>query len=250
MIISHRHRFIFLKTRKSAGTSVELALSRLAGPDDVLTKLSSESEPMRAGRGRGGQNDRGRFNPLPEMLLGSLRTKHRAVREYLSGRKFWNHMPAFLIRCRAGREVYDSYFKFCFERNPWDKTISHYYWLRHRRGLDGLDFAEYLRMRRFPVDFPRYTIGGRPAVDWIGRCERLGEDLAEALARVGVEPDVTLPRAKGGYRDPASRPYQRFLEPEHREAIGRAYAREIALLGYRFEEAVREGPWTADSVRE
>ncbi len=31
MIISHEHKFIFLKTKKTAGTSVELALTRLCG---------------------------------------------------------------------------------------------------------------------------------------------------------------------------------------------------------------------------
>jgi hypothetical protein len=38
LIISHRHRFIFLKTRKTAGTSVEIALSRFCGPDDVIRR--------------------------------------------------------------------------------------------------------------------------------------------------------------------------------------------------------------------
>jgi len=37
VIASHRHRFVFVKTRKTAGTSLEIALSRHCGPDDVVT---------------------------------------------------------------------------------------------------------------------------------------------------------------------------------------------------------------------
>ncbi len=37
VIVSHEHGFIFMKTRKTAGTSVEIALSRICGPDDVIT---------------------------------------------------------------------------------------------------------------------------------------------------------------------------------------------------------------------
>ena len=42
MIASHQHRFIFLKTRKTAGTSVEIALSKVCGPDDIITEISPE----------------------------------------------------------------------------------------------------------------------------------------------------------------------------------------------------------------
>ena len=55
MIVSHEHRFIFLKTKKTAGTSLELALSQLCGPDDVITPLAPTDEALRAG-GRGAQN--------------------------------------------------------------------------------------------------------------------------------------------------------------------------------------------------
>ena len=48
MIISHEHKFIFLKTRKTAGTSIELALSGLCGPDDIITPISPNDEPLRA----------------------------------------------------------------------------------------------------------------------------------------------------------------------------------------------------------
>ena len=55
MILSHEHKFIFLGTKKTAGTSIELALSELCGPDDVITPLTREDEARRAGR-RGAQN--------------------------------------------------------------------------------------------------------------------------------------------------------------------------------------------------
>jgi hypothetical protein len=37
MILSHEHKFIFLRTKKTAGTSIELALFELCGPNDVIT---------------------------------------------------------------------------------------------------------------------------------------------------------------------------------------------------------------------
>ena len=39
MILSHKHKFVFVKNRKVAGTSVEVALSPHCGPDDILTVI-------------------------------------------------------------------------------------------------------------------------------------------------------------------------------------------------------------------
>ena len=39
MIISHKYRFIFVKTRKTAGTCVEAYLSQHCGDSDVLTPI-------------------------------------------------------------------------------------------------------------------------------------------------------------------------------------------------------------------
>jgi len=57
MIISHRHRFIFIKLRKTAGTSMEIALSGICGDQDVITPISEEDEKVRREMGfRGPQN--------------------------------------------------------------------------------------------------------------------------------------------------------------------------------------------------
>ena len=44
MIVSHKHKFIFLKTKKTAGTSIELALSPFCGDSDILAPLARRGE--------------------------------------------------------------------------------------------------------------------------------------------------------------------------------------------------------------
>ena len=57
MILSHRYRFIFLKTGKTAGTSIEIALSEYCGAKDIITPIKPEDELTRRSLGfRGPQN--------------------------------------------------------------------------------------------------------------------------------------------------------------------------------------------------
>ena len=53
MIVSHAHKFIFIKTKKTAGTSLEIALSKYCGAEDVLAPLVDHDEKARFGH-RGG----------------------------------------------------------------------------------------------------------------------------------------------------------------------------------------------------
>ena len=78
-IISHRHRFIFVRTHKTASTSVEIALSRICGPEDVITPFPDRqglSNPVLPIRARSHRADlRSRDRALRLQLLRRQRSK-------------------------------------------------------------------------------------------------------------------------------------------------------------------------------
>ena len=62
MILSHDYRFIFVKPKKVAGTSLEILLSQLCGPDDIITPIARKDEATRSRLGfPGPQNYRKRL---------------------------------------------------------------------------------------------------------------------------------------------------------------------------------------------
>ncbi len=231
MILSHRHRFIFIKTTKTAGTSVEIALSRLCGPEDIITPLAPRDEILRRQwQGRGPQHH------LKPLSAYTPRDWWRWVRRRQRVNLFYNHMSAREIRRLVGPDIWNGYFKFCFERNPWDRVISYYYWRRQRRGLK-LSLEEFIHsdelLRLKATGWGLYTLDGEVAVDRLCRYENLQEELSEVLAGLGLDAPASLPRAKADLREDR-RPYQRVLGPAERERIEEVFADEIALLGYRF----------------
>ena len=229
MIVSHQHRFIFLKTKKTAGTSIELALSELCGPLDIITPLTKIDEAKRE-PGAGPRNWRlhswwGSPRPLLERRWFKFTAQDRG---------FYNHMPACEARPILGEAVWKSYFKFAFDRNPWDRQVSFYHH-RYRRETKPPPFKTFLlKDNRARVNnFDIYAIDGEVMVDFIGRFENLEADLKKALETVGLKLDHALPRAKTTFRK-SDRHYRDYYDEESRGIVGDWYRREIGLLGYRF----------------
>jgi hypothetical protein len=230
MILSHRYRFIFIKTSKTAGTSVEIALSRHCGPEDIITPISPADEPLRrACGGKGPQN-----HLLPRSGYGLM----DRFRHFTSGRErlgFWNHMSAAEICARIPEAVWNSYYKFCFERNPWDRVISYYYW-KHREeprpALSEFVHSERLgKLRKQGRDL--YTIGGEVVVDRVCRFEALDDELEAVCRKLGMPQPLELPRAKGGFRRDR-RSYRDLLGERERQRIAEFFHDEITRLGYEF----------------
>jgi hypothetical protein len=210
VIVSHEHRFIFVKTRKTAGTSIEVFLSKFAGDDAIVTPTIPAVE---------GHQPRN-YNPTRLAMISRLHL----------GREYWNHMPARKIRARLGPERWDSYFTFAFERNPWEKTISQYFWERAR--ARDMSFREFVLHHRLYSDFDRYSLDGvTVGVDFVGLTERLNEDLRHVIDHLGIRADVSLGREKGNLRPPEATAADLFdAETSHRVAT--IFAREIAAFGF------------------
>ncbi len=230
MIISHEHKFIFLKTRKTAGTSVELALSQLCGPDDIITQISPKDEPFRAS-GRGPQNWR---------VHGWWQSKRPLFKRYwfranAGDYGFYNHMPAAAAKALLNDDaVWRSYFKFTFERNPWDRQVSAYHF-RYRRTDNPPPFSSYMRRKRraWINNYEIYSIDGEPCVDFVGKFESLTADFRQALKQIGLAFDQELPRAKANYRR-SPKHYRDYYDDETRAIVAEWYAPEIRLLNYKF----------------
>lgn len=226
MIISHKHEFIFVKTTKTAGTSVEISLSRFCGMEDVITPIATRDEPIRQELGVGPRNWERRLRDY------RLRDAVRVVRGRRARPRFRNHTPAQRIRDLIGRDVWDAYFKFCFVRNPWDRAISRYYWNIEKTG-NHEDIDASLRSNDPNSNWAIYTIDDEVAMDFVGKYENLAEDLGEACSRIGIDFDGWLPRAKSTSRADR-RHYREILTPEQAHYIEERCRREIELFDYRY----------------
>ena len=228
MIVSHKHRFIFLKTRKTGSSSVEVALSAICGPDDVITPLMARDEALRAGQGARNYLIPAKYLPWHIYL----------ARPFLKEKKYKypDHTRVETVRDHFGAAVFDSYVKVTILRNPWDREVSRFFWDNHfqRRYKN---FESYLveRTKRDPLDnFLIHSIDGRNVADVLMRQDRLEEDFTAFVRSLGVDNIPRLPRTKGEYRPREAQDYRTFYDDRTRALVGEIYRREIEEFGFRF----------------
>lgn len=228
MILSHRHRFLFLKTSKTAGTSLEIGLSKFCGPRDVITPNAPEDEALR--RRLGGRRPQNFRRPWSDL---SAQEWWRTLITRGRPRRYYHHIPASQVRPLVGEEVWKTYFKFCFERNPFDRVISQYYW-RHQEEARP-SFSEYLRSDL--PDFLRergmgiYTIDGEVVVDKVYRFEEIDDALRELETLLRLPSRIELPRAKSRTRRDRRDPSE-VLSAADRRLVAEKFAWEIERFGY------------------
>ena len=230
MIVSHKYRFIFLKTAKTAGTSIEIALSKFLGEQDIITPISAPDEVIRRDLGYHG----------PQNYRVPLR-QHRPVeltRAIFLGRrkKFYNHMPAHEVRDMIGEKTWSDYYKFCFERNPFDRVISLYFWCHKSEPrptlAEFLDGPEIHLLTQRGIDL--YTDStANVCVNRVGRYESLSADLEEIRLAAGLPESLLLPTAKAAHRTDR-RHYSELIDAHCRRKIEAIFGRELSLWDYQF----------------
>ncbi|MFQ5509850.1 MAG: sulfotransferase family 2 domain-containing protein [Leptospirillia bacterium] len=201
MIVSHKHRFIFIHIYKVAGTSLRRALAQAS---------ASWWELMRS------------------RLTGNRSTDEP-------------HLRARQIRERLTPEVYDTFYKFAFVRNPWDWQVSLYHYaldnpthFQHELMKQLGSFEGYLRWRveeemRTQKDFVTDETG-RLIVDYIGRLETLSDDFSHVLRTLGLK-QVRLPQINRS----SHKPYQDYYTDTGRELVAQAFGEDIEMFGYDFD---------------
>ncbi|MEO0363213.1 MAG: sulfotransferase family 2 domain-containing protein, partial [Pseudomonadota bacterium] len=167
-LVSHRARFIFLKTHKTGSTSVEVALEPLCAPEGAET-------------GR-------EYRPALVTEAGIVGARGRVDPE-----EVWrNHMSARAVRRLVGRDVWRGYAKIAVVRNPYDRFVSMFHSRlppTRRAELAAAPFEEARAAFRawLPAGaranvLSKIAIGGRLALDRVLFFERLEEDFAALAA--------------------------------------------------------------------
>jgi len=239
MIASTAHQFIFIKTHKTAGTSVEIVLSAWCSGDDIVTPMIAEDEMLRVRYGGlprnfGGPEGlrRDYIEAVAGQDLSEVERLHMALRKPLRRDGFYGHMPAAEVR-RKLPELWESASTFAVERHPYEKAISRAYWWQHSRG-DNRPVGELIEdviSDRKLSDAYLYTEGDEVIVDRVLPFGQIWEAMGELAGSLGETLPDPLPFAKGHTRKDRG-PARDILTVSQRDRIYERCAFEFELMGF------------------
>lgn len=212
MIISPVRRFIFVHIPKTGGTSMALALEGRAMKDDILIGDTPKAQ----------------------------RRKARLAALTPAGR-LWKHSTLADI---AGVVDPSEFFVLTLVRNPWDRVVSYYHWLRTQgfshpavHLAQGNDFAGFLQhpqtaasLRSSPARSYVTDAAGTMHCRLFARLERVNTDLDPFWDHVGFR--LALPQVNASVRD---RDWRRYYTPDLAALVADICAEDIAAFGYRYD---------------
>ena len=201
MIISQKHKFAFIKTRKTAGSSIEKILYPVLGPKDLCSGSTRDETPP--------------LNMQPDT------NGHLAYDA--------------LLRITSGDVK--RMFSFTVERNPWDKCVSAYYWhkqIKPHLTING--FNKYLKtsIGLLPTDWEYYTIDNK-VVAHVFKYEELDQFIPFMNDKFNFNLDPNLmstTKMKSGIREQEG--YRQMYDEESMEFVSELFKREIKEFGYEF----------------
>ncbi|MCP3932317.1 MAG: sulfotransferase family protein [Bacteroidetes bacterium] len=236
MLVSHRKKFIFTKTAKTAGTSVESYFEQYCIPDWEWQESHWHDEYI---------SETG--------IIGSRGPRHK-------GSTWYGHMPAKRIRDLIGQDVWDDYYKFTVIRNPYDKLISGYFFKEKRKKnytykkrtvkivkkLLGIGdpisrvtgnteierFRCWLREGGDVIDRDKYLIDEKECMDYFIRFENLHEGIRHVCDRLSISYEPTrIPQFKKGIRHNRLE-VKDYYDDETIRIVQSKYAWELKRFGY------------------
>ena len=223
VLVSHPAKFIYMKTRKTAGTTVEMYFERFCVPEGAYSGAEVVTETV-----------------SPVGVIGSRRSGKRP------GDVWRNHMPAREVKALVGAEVWGRYLKFAAVRNPYATVLSSYFWKNARSYPDSdagferarRDFAAFvrgrpLRGRSWGNDADIVGIDGAMQMDMLVRQEQLADDTKAVCDRLGLpwNPE-RLVHTKKTAGAPRAYPLQDFYTEETAAIVRREFDWVFSRLDY------------------
>lgn len=232
MIISHKYKFIFIKTRKTAGSSIQMYLSQFCSEGDIFTRMD-QAEQFYTPR-----NYRGLFTPfIPITNRHSNVQIFQTFLRFMTLTKFHSHISARNIRAFVPDKVWNEYYKFAVDRNPWDKVLSHYHYSRQRFGKydNNISLDDFISNGDLPYNYHKYTDrDGKLMLDRIIPYENLIEDLGKVFNMLGIPFEGSLKASEKSHYRTDKRPYQDVYTEEQAAKIASLFENEIRMHGYTF----------------
>ena len=195
MIISHKHKFIFIKTRKTAGSSIERYLFDYLGSDDICTGSTIEGTPL---------------------LNTDIKDGH-------IGWDVINSLYPYEFK---------TYFKFAVERNPWDKVVSYYFYSRNKSPKKTKNgFGQFAsKFAKNVVDWNLYTSNDNLIVDSLINYEKLHETFC--TIPIPYNNELLTTKLKANFRK--EQDYTKFYDDSSIAIVGELFKKEIKKFNYQF----------------
>lgn len=188
MIYLSEQEVLFLKPRKVAGSSFELALSKYAGPNCILTPLSEEEVRLEKGF-RGAQNyykPLQRWNVIDVIKFAALRGRPQV---------FTGHDTAQIVKKHLGAGKFENAFKVSIVRNPFSVARSLFFWEHRDIDKDTRDIKKLFENwaisnpGKLKWNYDQYFLNGDLCIDFMIQYERFSSHLSEL--------ELKLPCVKG-----------------------------------------------------
>jgi len=214
MIISSGRRYIFVHIPKTGGTALSLALEGRARADDILLGDTPKAK----------------------------RRRHRLKGVQAAGR-LWKHSTLADIDGLVPAEQIKDSFCFTLVRNPWDRMVSYYHWLRGQ-GFDhpavglakALSFSEFLNhpqtqasLRAWPCGRYMRDAGGVERCNAFIRIEHFDEDANPFWAHLGFRLDLERVNASDRRTD-----YRGYYTQADAAMLAELCAEDIERFEYTF----------------
>ncbi|MGO4913854.1 sulfotransferase family 2 domain-containing protein [Pseudogemmobacter sp. W21_MBD1_M6] len=215
MIISRGRRYIFVHIPKTGGTALSLALEARAMKDDIL------------------------IGDTPK-----ARKRRNRLKALQPAGRLWKHSRLTDIDGIVDEGDVQDFFIFTLVRNPWDRMVSYYHWLKAQKfdhpaieiakahGFSDFLHHDHTKASLAAASYLDHVTDtkGNARCDLFIRLEHLAEDIAPLEAHLGFSLGE-IPRANATQRN---RDYAVYYSGDDSQLVAELCAKDIARFGYRF----------------